>query len=106
MIRRAARNGAILPMKPEDIPALRRARLRFGVFQDPTGRPARDGEARFPARHSLGRVGILALMVPLPGPAKKATIVSFQREQGFGKVAIEGEGELPFDAVVAQPPPE
>lgn len=38
--------------------------------------------------------------------AKKATIVSFQKEQGFGRVAIEGEGELPFDAVVAQPPPE
>ena len=37
---------------------------------------------------------------------KKATIVAFQREQGFGRVAIEGEGELPFDAVVAQPPPE
>lgn len=40
------------------------------------------------------------------GQAKKATIVSFQKEQGFGRVAIEGEGELPFDAVVAQPPPE
>jgi hypothetical protein len=38
--------------------------------------------------------------------AKKATIVSFQREQGFGRVAVDGEGELPFDAVVAQPPPE
>lgn len=38
--------------------------------------------------------------------AKKATIVSFQREQGFGKVAIEGEGELSFDAVVAGPPPD
>jgi len=38
--------------------------------------------------------------------AKKATIVGFQREQGFGRVAIDGEGELPFDAVVAQPPPE
>lgn len=37
---------------------------------------------------------------------KKATIVSFQREQGFGRVALEAEGELPFDAVVAQPPPE
>jgi hypothetical protein len=37
---------------------------------------------------------------------KKATIVAFQREQGFGRVAIEGEGELAFDAVVAQPPPE
>jgi hypothetical protein len=37
---------------------------------------------------------------------KKATIVSFQKEQGFGKVAVESEGELPFDAVVAQPPAE
>jgi hypothetical protein len=37
---------------------------------------------------------------------KNATIVAFQREQGFGRVAVEGEGELPFDAVVAQPPPE
>jgi hypothetical protein len=37
---------------------------------------------------------------------KKATVVAFQREQGFGRVAVEGEGELPFDAVVAQPAPE
>lgn len=36
---------------------------------------------------------------------KKATVVSFQREQGFGKVSVDG-AELPFDAVVAQPPPE
>jgi hypothetical protein len=36
----------------------------------------------------------------------KATIVSFQREQGFGRVEVEAAGELPFDAVVAQPPPE
>jgi hypothetical protein len=36
---------------------------------------------------------------------KKATIVAFQSEQGFGRVKVEGEGELPFDAVVAQPPP-
>ena len=35
----------------------------------------------------------------------KATIVDFKSEQGFGKVAVEGQGELPFDAVVAQPPP-
>lgn len=38
--------------------------------------------------------------------AKKATIVTFQKEQGFGRVNVEGEGELPFDAVVAQPPAE
>lgn len=37
--------------------------------------------------------------------AKKATIVDFQQHQGFGRVSIEGEGEFPFDAVVAQPPP-
>jgi hypothetical protein len=37
---------------------------------------------------------------------KKATIVAFQREQGFGRVTVEGEGELPFDAVVAQPSPD
>lgn len=37
---------------------------------------------------------------------KKATIISFQREQGFGRVAVEGDGELSFDAVVAQPAPE
>ena len=36
---------------------------------------------------------------------KKATIVSFAQEQGFGRVTVDGEGELPFDAVVAQPPP-
>ena len=35
----------------------------------------------------------------------KATVVAFQSEQGFGRVAVEGHGELPFDAVVAQPPP-
>ena len=37
---------------------------------------------------------------------KKATILAFQREQGFGRVNVEGEGELPFDAVVAAPAPE
>ena len=36
----------------------------------------------------------------------KATVVAFQREQGFGRVAVEGQGELPFDAVVALPAPE
>jgi hypothetical protein len=40
------------------------------------------------------------------GEGRKATVVSFQREQGFGRVSVEGEGELPFDAVVAQPAPE
>jgi hypothetical protein len=38
--------------------------------------------------------------------AKKATIVSFQKEQGFGRVNVVPDGELPFDAVVAQPPAE
>ncbi len=36
----------------------------------------------------------------------KATVVAFQREQGFGRVDVEGQGELPFDAVVAQPHPD
>jgi len=36
----------------------------------------------------------------------KATVVAFQREQGFGRVEVEGQGELPFDAVVAQPHPD
>jgi len=34
----------------------------------------------------------------------KATVVAFQREQGFGRVDVEGQGELPFDAVVAPHP--
>lgn len=32
---------------------------------------------------------------------RKGTLVGFQKEQGFGKVDIEGVGELPFDAVVS-----
>lgn len=39
------------------------------------------------------------------GQGTRATIVAFQAEQGFGRVTIEGQGELPFDAVVAQPAP-
>ncbi|MDB4945936.1 MAG: hypothetical protein JWP97_5470 [Labilithrix sp.] len=35
----------------------------------------------------------------------RATVVAFAAEQGFGRVAVDGQGELPFDAVVAQPPP-
>jgi hypothetical protein len=38
--------------------------------------------------------------------SKKGVIVGFQKEQGFGKVNVEGDGELPFDAVVAAPPAE
>jgi hypothetical protein len=38
--------------------------------------------------------------------SRKATVVSFAQEQGFGRVTVEGhEGELPFDAVVALAPP-
>jgi hypothetical protein len=37
---------------------------------------------------------------------KKGKIISFQMEQGFGKVDVEGVGEMSFDAVVAQPLPE
>ena len=40
------------------------------------------------------------------GQGTKAKVVAFQREQGFGRVEVEGQGELPFDAVVAQPAPE
>ncbi len=31
----------------------------------------------------------------------KGVVVSFQKEAGFGKVNIEGTGELSFDAVVS-----
>ena len=36
----------------------------------------------------------------------KGTIVGFQKEQGFGKVNIDGVGELPFDAVVTLAKPQ
>lgn len=36
----------------------------------------------------------------------KGVVVGFQREQGFGKVNIEGVGELAFDAVVTLAKPE
>lgn len=45
-------------------------------------------------------------MLEAMSEAKKATVVAFQKEQGFGRVNVEGDGELPFDAVVAQPPAE
>ena len=38
--------------------------------------------------------------------AQKGVVVSFQKEAGFGRVNIEGGGELPFDAVVALAKPE
>jgi hypothetical protein len=38
--------------------------------------------------------------------AQKGVVVSFQREQGFGKVDVEGTGELAFDAVVTLAKPE
>jgi hypothetical protein len=37
---------------------------------------------------------------------EKGVVVSFQREQGFGRVNIDGVGEMPFDAVVALAKPE
>ena len=40
------------------------------------------------------------------GQSGKGSVVSFQREQGFGKVNVEGVGELPFDAVVSLAKPE
>lgn len=36
----------------------------------------------------------------------KGVVVGFQKEQGFGKVDIDGVGELPFDAVVTLAKPE
>lgn len=36
----------------------------------------------------------------------KGVVVSFQREQGFGRVTVDGLGELAFDAVVSLAKPE
>lgn len=36
----------------------------------------------------------------------KGVVVSFQKEAGFGKVNIEGTGELSFDAVVSLASPK
>lgn len=36
----------------------------------------------------------------------KGVVVSFQREQGFGRVTIDDVGELAFDAVVSLAKPE
>jgi hypothetical protein len=36
----------------------------------------------------------------------KAVVVSFQKEAGFGKVNVEGTGELSFDAVVSLAAPK
>jgi hypothetical protein len=36
------------------------------------------------------------------GQAKRGTIVSFEKAQGFGQVEIEGEGKLSFDSMAAQ----
>jgi len=38
--------------------------------------------------------------------AQKGVVVSFQKEAGFGKVNVDGVGELAFDAVVALAKPE
>ena len=38
--------------------------------------------------------------------AGKGSVVTFQREQGFGRVNVEGVGELAFDAVVTLAKPE
>jgi hypothetical protein len=37
---------------------------------------------------------------------QKGVVVSFQKEAGFGKVNVEGSGELSFDAVVSLAKPE
>jgi hypothetical protein len=31
----------------------------------------------------------------------KGVVVAFQKEQGFGRVAVDGQGEMSFDAVVS-----
>ncbi len=31
----------------------------------------------------------------------KGVVVAFEKQQGFGRVAVEGMGELPFDSVVS-----
>jgi|HubBroStandDraft_4_1064222.scaffolds.fasta_scaffold1422759_2 hypothetical protein len=36
----------------------------------------------------------------------KGVVASFQREQGFGRVTIDGVGEMSFDAVVSLAKPE
>ena len=33
--------------------------------------------------------------------AAKGVVIAFQKEQGFGKVTVDGHGEMSFDAVVA-----
>jgi hypothetical protein len=37
---------------------------------------------------------------------KTGVVVGFQKEQGFGKVNVDGVGELPFDAVVSLAKPQ
>jgi hypothetical protein len=44
-------------------------------------------------------------MMPM-SQSGKGVIVGFQREQGFGKVNVDGVGELAFDAVVTLAKPE
>ncbi len=36
----------------------------------------------------------------------KGVVVGFQKEQGFGRVTVEGQGEMSFDAVVTLAKPE
>jgi hypothetical protein len=36
------------------------------------------------------------------GEQKSAVVVAFEKQQGFGRVAVDGGGELPFDATVAR----
>jgi len=31
----------------------------------------------------------------------KGVVVAFQKEQGFGRVTVDGQGEMSFDAVVS-----
>jgi hypothetical protein len=36
----------------------------------------------------------------------KGVVIAFQKEQGFGKVDVEGSGEMSFDAVVSLAKPQ
>jgi VCBS repeat-containing protein len=36
------------------------------------------------------------------GEQKSAVVVAFEKQQGFGRVAVDGAGELPFDATVSR----
>ena len=45
-------------------------------------------------------------MPPIMAQQARGVVVGFQKEQGFGRVAIDEVGELAFDAVVSLAKPE